>query len=1476
MKGSGTERRGNHTGALAELFHPVVWSWFVQAFGEPSPPQTLSWPAIARGDNVLLLAPTGSGKTLAAFLQVLNTLYKEALDDRAHAGVQAVYISPLKALNNDMERNLEVPLAGIAAQARQAGHSVWPDIRTAVRTGDTPQRDRQRLVRRPPQVLITTPESLYLMLTSSRSREPLRSVRCVIVDEIHALAGNKRGVHLSLTLERLEQWTGRPFQRIGLSATQRPLEEVARYLGGQDDQGHPRPVTVLDAGLRKGLDLRVVSPVPDLRLPPGDSVWPAIYDRLLQLVEDHRSTLIFCNNRRQAERLAASLNGLAGSELARTHHGSLSREQREQVEEQLKEGHLRCLVATSSLELGIDVGAVDLVVQVEAPKGVSRGLQRVGRAGHLLRAASKGRILPKTRADLLEVAATARGMLLGQVEPTRVPRSCLDVLAQQVVAMAAVDEWPVDDLLRLVRRSYPYQGLERRQLENVLDMLAGRYPSAEFREFRPRLHWDRTAGLLRGSASSRLLAVKSGGTIPDKGLFAVCLADGRTRLGELDEEQVWETRVGDTLLLGTASWRVEAIEHDRVLVSEAPGSAPRVPFWRGDTLGRPVSLGEQLGALLAETAARLDDPAAVGWLKETCCLDDAAAENLLGYLHDQREATGLVPSDRVLLAEAFPDEMGDWRLVLHTPYGAAVHAAWGVAIKAWARRQWGFEPDAIYGDDGILLRLPGREGPPPFNLLQGVTPDNAEELILEELENSPLFGSYFRYNAARALVLPRQGFGRRTPLWLQRLRSKDLLAVARRHPDHPLVLETYRECLQDVLEVPALQRLLERLQRGEVHLATHVGQAPSPFATSLLFAFQASFMYEYDRPKAEQRGTLLSLNRDLLRELLGGRSWHELLDQDALHEVVERVSGRRQDRLARNRDEVFEVLARQGDLSPAEVAERSLPGLAETALPELESARRVHRLRLGGEERWVVTDDLPHYEAALRSGPGDAGVEILRRYALYRGPFTAAEAAARFGWDPAGTRSALQTLETEGFLVQGLFTPGTAGEQWCEAGLVQQAKQATLARLRAEVEACEPEVWQRFALEWHGLAAVPPVSGPDRLREVLHRLQGLFLPAEVWEREVLPPRLPGYQPSWLDQLLAAGEVCWVGRGSGQGPGKVAFLFVDEAPRLLPAEGTVAAVPISEADEVTPVEGEVLASEAPTVRALRRVLQQRGALFLGGLAAAAGLAADQALEALWALVWQGEVTNDTFAPVRALLGRQRLAATGRWSLIAGLSPRAGAAQVSDSAVAPAAGVPVERRALAWAEQLLARHGLVCREMAEADSPAVPWPSLLAVLKEMEMTGRVRRGYFVRGLSGLQFALPEAVERLRRARREEGSISLTFACDPATLWGTVLPSEAGAVRLARVPGQFLVCSGGRPLLTGEGAGRRLGPVGDLSETDLTLAVSALPALLKGPQPRRRRLEVAWWGETPVVRSEAAAALAAAGFERGPRSFTLWPKA
>ncbi|MHB9146681.1 MAG: DEAD/DEAH box helicase [Symbiobacteriia bacterium] len=1490
--------------SLEQLFHPVVWAWFRDAYGEASPPQALAWPAIAAGENTLLLAPTGSGKTLAAFLQLLNTLYKETLAGESHAGVQVLYISPLKALNNDIHRNLEVPLQGIAAKAREMGFggeatkagAAWPQITTAVRTGDTPSRERQRMLRRPPQLLITTPESLYLLLTSAKAREPLRTVRFVIVDEVHALAGNKRGVHLSLSLERLEHLTGQPFQRIGLSATQRPLEEIAHFLGGQDDAGKPRSVRILDAGLRKDLDLRVVSPVPDLRQLAGDSVWPAIHQQLLDLIDRHRSTLVFTNNRRQAERLAARLNELAGTELARTHHGSLAREQRERVEAQLKAGELRCLVATSSLELGIDVGSIDLVVQIESPKGVARGLQRVGRAGHLLGAASKGRILPKTRADLTEAAAVTRAMLRGDVEPTRVPTGCLDVLAQQAVAMVAEEEWAVTDLLRLARRAYSYRDLDQGTLEKVLDMLAGRYASAEFREFRPRLHWDRQSGSVRAAAGSRLMAVQSGGTIPDKGLFTVVLADGKTRLGELDEEQVWETRVGDTILLGSASWRVDAIEHDRVVVAETAGTAPRVPFWRGDGLGRPAALGEQVGNLLAELGDRLDGsaPAAVAaWLQSECALDEAAAANLVNYAQDQRVAVGTVPSARALMVEAFPDEMGDWRLVLLSPYGAAVHAAWAMALAAWWWRQRGVEPDSVYGDDGLMLRFQGYEGPAPVELFHGVTAENVEDLILDELGNTSLFGSYFRYNAARALLLPRHGFGRRTPLWLQRLRSKDLLAVARRYPDHPLVLETYRECLQDVLEVPALRVILKRLETGEARLLPRVSEAPSPFAASLLFAFQSAFMYEYDRPKAERASSLLGLDRSLLKDLMGDRSWQELLDPTVLRDVALRVSGRDAGRLARTPDELVDLLARQGDLSQAELAERVEPAHMTQLtnwLADLEGAGRVARAEVVGETRWVLAEDLAFYRG--EDGAPTLAPELVSRYALFRGPFTVTDLAGCYGWSPAWVESQLAVLQAEGVLTSGFFTPGANQRQWFDSDLLRQVQQGTLVRLRKEVEAVPPEVWAAFLQEWHGIgnAAIGPrggaaeergrATGRDALRAVLRRLQGLYLPAEVWEAEILPRRLSGYQPAWLDQLLAFGEVFWAGAGRPQEPadsgggeperrnpesGKVAFFFPDQAPALFPlAEAGVPELGLSSAE---------LDFGSAAERVLE-VLRSRGALFLGPLSIAAGLSTDETQVALWELTWRGLVCNDTFAPVRTRLRRQRGAGTGRWSLLSGFVWQ------------PAA---PEARALAWAEQLLSRHGIVSREMVDADTPAIPWPDLLAVFKEMEVAGRVRRGYFVKGLSGLQFAAPEAVEALRRTRarqeqmpeRPEGlarrsQLVLTAACDPATGFGTVLPLPDER-RLARVPGQFLISQGGRPLVMGEAGGRRLTPLQPLTPAELKQALSALPQALAAPPSlgRRRRLDVEWWGDQPILGSDADPVLSELGFDRGPRRFTHWPK-
>ncbi|MFO0841203.1 MAG: DEAD/DEAH box helicase [Gemmataceae bacterium] len=987
-----------------DLFLPPVRAWFREALGEPTTPQRLGWPAIAAGQNTLILAPTGSGKTLAAFLACLDHLWRQGQPSR---GVRILYVSPLKALNNDIHRNLQVPLEGVAATARKMGVAL-PELEAAVRTGDTPQAERQRMIRRPPHVLITTPESLHLLLTS-RGRETLRGVTHVIVDEIHALCTNKRGVFLSLLLERLEalQRNG-SFVRIGLSATQRPLEEVARYLGGQQTvltvagRRHqtvetadlePRRVTIIDAGLRKDIDLGVINPVEQFGPLPERSVWPSIYRLLTDQVRRHRSTIVFANDRRSAERITSFLN--EEEELAKAHHGSVDLERRQEIEAALKEGRLPAVCATASLELGIDMGAVDLVCQVASPGNVARALQRVGRAGHLVGQKSKGRFVPRTQADLLEQAVLVREMKAGRVEEIRVPTGCLDVLAQQVVAMAAMEDWPVPQLYALVRRAYPYRDLSPQAFETTLEMISGRYrfspvvgqaallvpgaaqpdklaacpttePGRAVEALQPRVSWDRVHNRLVALPGSQSLVLVNGGTIPDTGQYAATLADG-TRIGELDEEFIYERRVGDTFLLGSNAWRLEKIDSDRVVLSRAEGAPAMVPFWRGEGLGRSYGLGAAIGAFLRELQGKIQEEGCLKWLTDEFGLDRNAARNLHHHVTRQLVTTGSLPTDETLVVEASRDQLGDWQVLLLSPFGQRLHLALRFAIEARLQQRLGYRPQCLHHDDGVLVRLTDADEP-LLDLLADITADNVEGLVLDELADSALFALRFRHNAARALLMPKGHAGRRAPLWLQRLRGRDLLQVARRHPDFPVVVETFRECLNDHLDVPRLKQLLEGVQSGRVKVVTRRAETPSPFASGLLFSFTAAFMYQYDGVEKEQ-STTGRLDRDLLQQLLAPQSQEHLLDPRAVHQVERRLRGMGQ--VPRSASEMAEWLRRLGDLTEAEL-EGPMAGL----LDELRVDGRATLLDLPGvanPTRWVLSEEEDLYRRAwgLREAEAD-------------------------------------------------------------------------------------------------------------------------------------------------------------------------------------------------------------------------------------------------------------------------------------------------------------------------------------------------------------------------------------------------------------------------------------------------------------------------------------------------------------------------
>ncbi len=1439
-----------------EGFSAATRAWFEGSFAEPTLAQAGAWRAIGQGDDTLVVAPTGSGKTLAAFLWAIDRLAAVPPPEDPKRRTRVLYVSPLKALAVDIERNLRAPLTGIGHAARRLGLAE-PDIHVAVRTGDTAAEDRRRLVSKPPDILITTPESLFLLLTS-QARETLRGVETVIVDEVHAVAGNKRGAHLALSLERLDALRGeaRPAQRVGLSATVRPVAEVASFLGGA------RPVTVVQPPSPKRIELTVVVPVEDMteldtapgRGADGDSgegpaparsIWPHVEERVLDLIEQHKSTIVFANSRRLAERLCGRLNELAAeraeaafearpvvtgtatagsrngrmpaeimaqagasagapAEVARAHHGSVSRQERAEIEEALKAGRLPAVVATSSLELGIDMGAVDLVVQVEAPPSVASGLQRVGRAGHNVGDVSRGIIFPKYQGDLVQAAVVAERMRDGQIEELKIPHNPLDVLAQQVVAMTAVDDWPVDELERMVRQAAPFAGLTRPILEAVLDMLAGRYPSEDFAGLRPRIIWDRVAGIIRGRPGAQRLAVTSGGTIPDRGLFGVFLASGGDssgrqprRVGELDEEMVYESRVGDVFVLGASSWRIEDITPDRVLVTPAPGQPGRLPFWHGDTPGRPAELGRAIGAACRSLASASEAEATAKL--EQAGLDELAARNLIRYLADQRAATGYVPDDRTLVVERFRDELGDWRVVLHSPYGDRVHAPWALAIAARLRERYGgMDVQALHTDDGILIRVPDADEAPPAGLAL-LDPDEIGDLVTAEVGASALFASRFRECASRALLLPRRQPGRRTPLWQQRQRSAQLLEIASRYPAFPIVLETVREVLRDVFDVPALTALLRDIAARRIRIVEVETATPSPFGKSLLFRYVGAFMYGGDAPLAERRAQALSLDPALLAELLGQDGLRELLDPAVVAETERDLQHLSEGRRCRDLEGVSDLLRTAGPLTAAEVAARCVDGASPDAwLAELATARRTIEVRVAGQPMWAAIEDAGRLRDAL-GVPLPLGIpeaftepvadplgDLVARYARTHGPFRTAAVAGRYGLGVAVVTMALRRLAADGRVVEGEFLPardpassgslaGAAGVEWCDAEVLRLLRRRCLARLRKEAEPVLPEVLARFLPAWHGIGGSSVAGSGTRRRradagavlEVVERLAGAPVPASALETLVLPARMPGYSPALLDELTSAGEVAWSGAGAlPGGDGWLVLAPADGAPLMLPEAGEVS---------MTPLHTAVLEALSGGGALFFRMLSDRAAALLGP--AGAPLPDDgEVAAAIWDLVWAGLLTNDTLAPLRVTLGgQQRRAAaapraaprprpggpgrrygfgrpamptrtgpptvSGRWSLLPGRLEAAAPA----SADGRDGGQTVRAHALALT--LLERHGVLTRGAVASERIPGGFAAVYPVLRAMEEAGQCRRGYFVEGLGAAQFALPGAVDRMR---------------------------------------------------------------------------------------------------------------------------------
>ncbi len=1558
-------------------FSPAVAEWFATTFTAPTTAQAQGWPAIADGAHTLILAPTGSGKTLSAFLWAIDRLVNAPPPDKKRR-LKVLYISPLRALAVDVERNLRAPLRGIELAAERLDEPFRP-LDVGIRTGDTEQRDRQRMVRTPPDILITTPESLYLLLTS-RARETLRDVDTVIIDEIHAMVPTKRGSHLAVSLERLEAEVargarergeeGRPPQRIALSATQRPLDEVARFLGGNREvvdadgtrRAEPRDVTIVDAGVAKELDLEVIGPLedmsdlgqviaePDLLAGPAaaapvrKSIWPAIHPRLLDLVLDHRSTIVFVNSRRLAERLAARLNELWTSrvrgdalrelgidpdaldpqdpdlpdevadvldlrvdDLVLSHHGSLSKDRRGLIEDQLKSGQLRGLVATSSLELGIDMGAVDLVVQVGSPGAVARGLQRIGRAGHQVGEPSRGRMFPRYRGDLLEIAVVAQRMHAGEIESTHYPRVPLDVFAQHVVAMVAMDDWAVADLAALMRRAAPFVDLTDDVLAATLDLLAGRYPSDEFSELRPRITWDRIDDVLTARPGAQRLAVTNPGTIPDRGLYGVFLPDG-ARVGELDEEMVHESRAGETFLLGASTWRIEDITHDRVVVTPAPGRPGKMPFWHGDGPGRPQELGRAMGQFVREVQL-LDEEAARQRLRTVHDLDEWAADNLLGYLAEQVEAAGTLPDDRTIVVERFRDELGDWRVCLLSHFGAQVHAPWAMALE----RQLGdagLDPEVMWTDDGIVIRLQAAADDLDLDMFL-VDADEVEELVTAQLAGTAMFTTTFREAAGRALLLPKRRPGQRTALWQQRQRAANLLQVASGHPSFPILLESTREILRDRFDVTALRQLQRDLAARTVRLVAVDTEQASPFAASLLFSWVGQWMYDYDAPLAERRAAALSLDPDLLRELLGGDELRDLIDPQVLAaleielqrlEPLDAETGI--DRRVRDVDGLHAMLLDLGDLSRQEIVDRSRPrgdGDPDAWVDELLAARRAIEVRVTDQVRIAAAEDAarlrdaigvalpPGLPAAFTESVDDPLADLVSRYARTHGPFVAADVTRRLGIPRPRVEAALAWLAARDRVVKGAFHPSGTEPEWCDAGVVRRMRQRSLAALRREVEPVEPEAYSRFLLGWHAIDS--PRRGVDALLDAIAQLEGVPIPASILEADVLPARVADYEPADLDAVLASGEVVWLGVDSiGTNDGRVALCFRDTVAAVAPALGGAgedsvlggaSAGAAQDGDEARAARdgdqapaAEATGEAASVHDALRAHLQRAGASFWPDLFAASGVP-DQELviAALWDLVWAGEITNDGFAPVRGLAtagaGRRR---TGRGRPRPGRLRRLGPPSVGGRWWLTSIlrePLPDETRvATTLAARLLERHGVVTAEGTRSEKVRGGYASVYPVLKAMEAAGQIRRGWFVAGLGAAQFAVPGVVDRLRD-HREPGSLPTVVlaAADPAQAWGAALAWPPTNGRPSRSAGAQVVLVDGVPAVVLERGGRSLVTF-PAAGTDDRWVEGLVSVVSSG---RMAKLEIRRVDGEPVLETPWAEVLRAGGFVDEPRGLT-----
>ncbi len=1493
-------------------FHPVVQAWFTKTFGNPSPPQQQGWKPISEGEHSLIVAPTGSGKTLAAFMWCINHIVEENIvlanviassreveakyshggkkkivrrsdytiissdGTSVNDGIRVLYVSPLKALNNDIHRNLEIPLQGIAEEARNQ-HIDFIPIRSAVRTGDTTQSERASMLRNPPDILITTPESLYLMLSSEKARKMFATVQYVIVDEIHSISNNKRGVHLSITLERLEELIAhvrndgkKSFVRIGLSATQKPLEEVARFLGGfdyRDEKYIPREVTIIDAGYKKNVDLEVICPVIDFSDMPFDSAWNPIYPKLLDLISKHKTTLIFVNSRRVAERLSGKLNEMLEGQsdtfnnyavpvfeqkkfpLQESHspmrifayHGSMSRDVREKLEKDLKSGSLRCLVTTSALELGIDIGSVDLVVQIQSSKGIARGLQRIGRSGHLVSAQSKGRIIVTHRDDLLESIIVAKAMKDHDIERTSIPKNCLDVLAQQIVSMVSVEDWNADDLFTLFRRSYNYNTLTKKIYHAILDMLAGRYTNEAFRELRARIMWDKLHNTLSALPGSSKLAITNAGTIPDRGYFGVYLEDRKTKVGEVDEEFIYESRAGDTFILGSNVWRMMDIDANKVVVSPAPGQPARMPFWKGESIGRTYELSIKVGEFLENLSSqshadksqhriqkdsdiRRNDHA--HFSLENFPIDHHSARNIVAYISEQKEATQIVPSHNTIVVEGFRDEIGDPRIVVHSLYGRSINGLLGVVLHHELQRRLGIEVQMLYNDNGILFRCSDVERL-PLDIISSLSLQSAQQILIEKIPSSPLFGALFRQNAERAMLLPKGLPGKRRPFFLQRMKAADLLQIVKQYGDFPIVIETMRECLNDVLDLEHFKEIFAKLENGDIRVHTVQTDIPSPFASSLLFDFAAVYMYESDDPKNVGKQQVVSLNRELLSDVVHLDNYKTVVRNDAIGKIEDQLQFTSMTKKARSREELMEVFLRLGELTEAEILARAEN---KAWIEDLKARHIIIPIEISARQYFILTEEFPLYKSISKSNEamGISIPEQFRRSAFERneslrfviartlrthGPLHTSYIADRFSISLDECESILRLLSSDEQFVHGSFVAEISDEQWCYRPNLERIHRASITMLRKEIKPATIADFMQFLLHWQHRHPSTHEENEEGLQSLIEQFEGYAVQPELWESEIFRSRMRHYDPAFVRRLVSRGETICVGTLAGKSQWIVrgdGHFFIESKEAGL----------------------ENLSTHSQEVYTF---LKESGASFLSDIREGMNLSLAVLNRSLSELFWHGLITNDVADefvnikryrtvdeifpaerfeivnprrnPIKSVaMKRVRTALkqvpgwNGRWSLVHTRSVLGAA--VSD-----------EEKIQRQAQQLLARYGIVAREIAKREENLLPWPLLAMEFQRMEMRGEIRRGYFIEGLSGMQFAIPEAVnmiESIKQPRKQQEVPIVLNACDPANPFGTGIDFGnlmTALPRISRFPSNYIISERGFPILWIENYGARL---------------------------------------------------------------------